>query len=1251
MSAPNQPNQTKNQQPETTSVYWSERLKASIEKTDNPRPSAVREEDDLAALLRAQLEKSASSAYVAQVPDTSEFESADEEAHGAEPTVTDTLPTAEAATDEPSMAEVATDDPPMAEAATDEPPVAEVATDERPMAEVATDEPPMAEVATDEPPMAEVATDEPGIMQLTMTEPVSPSSAETPHAAFQATAPEAVQYEEEDGEQITIGDLPEEAAATESAPAEAAPTEAKAIETIAQEATADEAAPATAAAFEDDSAKATAGEAALSDSVPATDVAAESIPAEASDVTAAPVDSPSGSTASQEPAPADTAPASVASADTQDSDASAEPVTAPQAETFVLPEIRIRTEAHHLTDDRFSGLAANGIMGGRQLRELDEINARILEEQTDIPKQEEPVREAVIPPSDQSAARAESAGIAKEAPSEKEEKGSGHPVPLDHPLQMDLDDLLPPSRPVILGHRTGAPASVGYTGDMTPAGGEAEALSDTGLLMDLGYGENLRRADDEALAETVSVQNATQENPLPRNEKVRNKKRREYRGGAVETDSVESDYRSTRRGLVTRLCIAAGGALAGLLYDLLGVLPFLQGAALFPLPWIYPAIGLAWLCAIAAPFLPRMARGVKSLCEFEPSRYAVSGLAFMIVLINGAFACVTGSTHLFCGSSLLLLTFAALSELLCLEGEHEAFGVVSSGKPVHLLTDEPTPAASLYRLRHPDREEGSTADVLTAVRADLVADYFARTSRYNPYMGRLNYLLPVGLLFAVFCAGLTIVLGGDAMTDGIRVFTAAYLICLPAAYTVAMTLPLCRANRVLAKRGTAVLGDATPEDYAKDTPIHLIFSDGDAIKALYRKDVTLRGDSESEEHKHMAATVFRLLRTPLGADPVLLEREMDGYRVTIDELGEDLLRLHLTDTATGRSTEITAGSHPALTRRGIRLPHVSMEQEYKKSENSHVLYLAFDGSFKLAYAAEYRLGSSFARAAKHLAELGYGIAVSSYDPLLDGDMRDLTNLRKTTPVEVLRPAGCESPRTLRSGGVVATGRATDLVYPLAACRRMKQSYRSAHKLTWLGVILAATLSIAAVAMGFDRLLGPSAVFLWQSLGVLLAVIHGVRTVNRAGICPEESQLQKPEGKSGEGKPHGSARKSDAEAEKKAARKKAEKAAKIAQKKAAKEAAQKARKQASDRPAPKKEKKASKGSKKDLKPSDKKRPEAKRQKVTPVPTPAKAPTQAPVKAPTQAPVKAPTQAPAKAPVQTPAKAPTQAPAKAPDNKHE
>ena len=70
--------QTLPEKPEVTTVDWAEKLKASMDKTQPESEPKVNsnphEDDDLAALLRAQLEKSSSDAFPTEIPDTSEFE-------------------------------------------------------------------------------------------------------------------------------------------------------------------------------------------------------------------------------------------------------------------------------------------------------------------------------------------------------------------------------------------------------------------------------------------------------------------------------------------------------------------------------------------------------------------------------------------------------------------------------------------------------------------------------------------------------------------------------------------------------------------------------------------------------------------------------------------------------------------------------------------------------------------------------------------------------------------------------------------------------------------------------------------------------------------------------------------------------------------------------------------------------------------------------------------------------------------------
>jgi hypothetical protein len=331
--------------------------------------------------------------------------------------------------------------------------------------------------------------------------------------------------------------------------------------------------------------------------------------------------------------------------------------------------------------------------------------------------------------------------------------------------------------------------------------------------------------------------------------------------------------------------------------------------------------------------------------------------------------------------------------------------------------------------------------------------------------------------------------GGSLLYQGISVFTATYLTALPAAYLLAVTLPLTLSNRLLRRRGAAVIGSVAAEEYGGGRT-HLIFSDGDALKALPRKDITLRGDKNSAQWKALGDMVFRLLNTPLAVEPVLRGEGMERYRIDLSEQGEGFIRFHLTDRESEQAVEVLAGTHEALVKRGVRLPKKTMEETYKKSPDSHVLYLAFNRHFHMAYASEYRVGSTFGAVAEALTALGCGVSLSSYDPMTDPDMKDLLFLRRHTEVTVVRPASHEAIRRTRSSGLVATARAADLLHPFAACRRMRRVMRLSHLLCWLGIALSLGITVLAVLTEQSYLLTSAYAVLWQLLAALLS----------AGLC-------------------------------------------------------------------------------------------------------------------------------------------------------
>ena len=783
-----------------------------------------------------------------------------------------------------------------------------------------------------------------------------------------------------------------------------------------------------------------------------------------------------------------------------------------------------------MSDACLNGLAPNEAVGGHRLQALDEENTRLLEEATRFMNSREDPSEAGLDSHD-SGERSRSYTDPAESQTDTSGKaGRSYTVQTHDPLQLGLDDVSPTFKKKRYTQPQNSKNDAGdgksekepftYADEMRANGDDSNGIRDMDLCMRLGYEDSLRRAEDQSVVEEIRTKNyeshtldASDDRPIPEHG-------REYRG-RVDTDHVESAYIRAYRKNLTLICIACLGALVSVVYDFLPLLLSTASGSSTPftVSLAYPMIGTIWIALISLPFLRKMAGGIRSLWNFEPTGYAASSVACLVALANGVIACAVAPERqlpLFGAPALFMLTIAAVSEFWITEGEHKAFSVVSSGKPAHVLTGEITSASSEWQNSNQtnkaiDRNPsaGKKRPVMTVVRTNRIADYFSRTEQYNPYMGRLNYMFPVALLIAIVNAGIAVALGSDLVSVGIPVFIATYLATLPAAYLLALTIPLYRVNRILNQKGAAVIGSAAPSEYAGKPLPSLIFSDGDALKSMYRKDITLRDDPDAEEYRRKADMVFRLLDTPLGVEPSLRNRGTDGYRIEIAETGEQYVRLYLTESPSQATTEIMMGSHDALARRGIRLPKINMESRYKKSENSHVIYIAFNRCFHLAYAAEYRVGRTFAKVSSALTDLGHEVALSSYDPMVSEDMEGITLLRKRNRVKLIRPAVYEPIYNTRSGGLIATGRSLDILRPLVACHNMKRAYRRGLVLTWALLALGSVLTVLTVCAGGEALLISAAVFAWQIFSALAVAVATVLSVSRKALSQANEKPGRP----------------------------------------------------------------------------------------------------------------------------------------------
>ena len=653
---------------------------------------------------------------------------------------------------------------------------------------------------------------------------------------------------------------------------------------------------------------------------------------------------------------------------------------------------------------------------------------------------------------------------------------------------------------------------------------------DDEMYLRLGYEEELRAtAAGAARADRAKRKVTRRERVGTRNAIPAAYRGKEYSGRRM-TAQVDATYRRTLMGDVVRLSLAVLGLLVGLLYDLLplvasgnlssgGAVPALMD---FTGSIGYSLCGLAILILFSLPCMTRLVLGLRSLWDFEPVPFAAPALALVVGLINGILSCFTvgrealstAAPGLFCGGVLAILSMTCLCDLLSDLAERQSFRAVSSGKARFVMTRELS--ARSPELSGEAEEAGTdsqpsrrdAARTLYVHRALGVSDFFTWANRYQARLGLLNYFLPLVLLLAILCGGLYAVWGGDVLTGVPRVFTAVFLCCLPGAYLLSLSLPHFLGNRMLAEKGctATVIGKATPDIYvpplSRRRGTRILMADGSALRAVSPNIITVRGDPQADAWRAMACKLFILLDSALAeSDMPVRQEELDNIRVELAESGEQFLRLYMTDTRRDETVEVMAGTHEALTQQGVALPSVSREASFRKTANAQVMYLAFDRRFRMACAVEYRLQLSFARAVRKLDSLGCRVSLVSYDPLVSPSSLSSPGASPLPPLELIHPRQYSELYALRSGGLIASEKGTDIFLPYMACHRMRKAFSRGALLSWLALPLSAAVCLLLSLQGVDGATLSAFAVLWQLLLGGLSTLSVALTVTRQSLEP------------------------------------------------------------------------------------------------------------------------------------------------------
>ena len=676
------------------------------------------------------------------------------------------------------------------------------------------------------------------------------------------------------------------------------------------------------------------------------------------------------------------------------------------------------------------------------------------------------------------------------------------PATWHDPLQLTLDTIrvapknLPKSGADVRSSPVGGGGTSPHATDAVPKEEELHGYAvirddeskdrDTALYFHLGYEKEVEQMEDVAFVQRVSDQ-CNKEEYIKRDKSgLRNTPPVIYDGeeytSSAQTCEEERAYAGAQILCKVRLWLTLAFALVGVAFDILPDFAGMLGPGLeaFVGSYYYPMLGFAWLMIACLPAISHLWRGLRSLWELKPVMYAIPATALLLSLTHTAVAFFLAGKgiRLYIGASLLLLLMACLCDCFKIAAERMSFRVASSGKSKYVVTAETNPALK-------DADEETYARSFRVRRVERLSDYFMQVTRYDRKERYVGRCIAGAFLGALTVAGIVIVTGKGAWLAGLSAFSGTYLVALPGTYLVMLTLPLLFVNRRIGSHGCAVLTPEATDAYApgkrpEPEAMHLYFNAGDVLKASHIKAVTMAGDDSANDYRRLSNRLFSLLNFPLcdEAFPVR-EETLKGIHLEIAESDETCLRLYMVDPAEELACEVLMGSYEALRSRGIKLPKGSMERVYKRTEDSRVLYMAFDRKFRLAYSVKYRPRRSFAQAVKSLTPLGYVLSVISYDPLITKDLLSPLTTGEQPRIDLIRPDTVTEERDSRSCTIVATGRAVDVAYPLTACRHLKTLSRRAKMLAWLSALLA--VAGLGVCLGFGILshIGTLLIWAWQ----------------------------------------------------------------------------------------------------------------------------------------------------------------------------
>ena len=530
-----------------------------------------------------------------------------------------------------------------------------------------------------------------------------------------------------------------------------------------------------------------------------------------------------------------------------------------------------------------------------------------------------------------------------------------------------------------------------------------------------------------------------------------------YRGNEFsaneQRDTVLAAYAHDRKHVLVRLLATL--LCTALLFFL--EQPTGQGylLTLFPTaaPWLFDLLSLVVLLAACLFSVPQIMAGLLAFFKFSPTPYSVPAFIAPISLAYGVARLFSHGEMIRVGFLVaLLLWLTSVSDMLRIFGELRVFRLLSTDNNKTVL-EETTPRKK--KLRQGDR-------IVKVLNDDIGKSFYRirKSPQTRGFFRRFNdmssaarpfMILIVGMLAVTVLSGYAAALYTSDYSRALSIAMTVLMISAPATACLGYFYPLFRANRVLAHKSCALVGEEGAEELTGDTTV--VFSDAALYSAQKKQEIAHGKSSELQSDLGVAnALLVKLDILPASA----LSPIADPTSLTVAHIADNGVEAY-----TDQKRKILAGSAEYMQQNNVTLPQKADDEESPDSRIA-VLYVAIDGALKVSYELEYTANEHFEGLVQALADSRVHTAVITYDPSLTDAFVQQGRDPRDASIRVLKHARYEEDRPMEmiDTAAVALGEDADITYPMHAAHAISE----VHRFAWRMQLIASILGTAGVAL-------------------------------------------------------------------------------------------------------------------------------------------------------------------------------------------